>query len=93
VGPGIHDPHTPAESRSCAEAIVLTVNEVAQQLRVSRSTIYSLVERGLMSCHRIGTGRGSIRFSDEQVEAFLQACRVEAGVPRPGFKFTHGRQK
>lgn len=71
---------------------MLTVKEVAQRLRVSPSTVYNLVEGGRIAYHRIGKGRGSIRFSEEQVEAFLQASRVEAGTLRPGFRFTHSRR-
>jgi excisionase family DNA binding protein len=71
--------------------VVLTVKEVAERLRVSSSTVYNLVEEGRISCHRIGKGRGCIRFTEEQVEAFLQSCRVEAGALHPGFRFTHTR--
>lgn len=71
---------------------MLTVKEIAGRLRVSPSTVYNLVEEGRISCHRIGKGRGCIRFTEEQVEAFLQSCRVEAGTLRPGFTFTHNRK-
>jgi excisionase family DNA binding protein len=70
---------------------VLKVNELAERLRVSSSTIYNLVEEGRIACYRIGKGRGSIRFSEEQVEAFLQSSRVEPGTLKSGFRFTHSR--
>jgi excisionase family DNA binding protein len=71
---------------------VLNVKELADRLRVSSSTVYSLVEEGRISCYRIGKGRGSIRFTEEQVQTFLQACCVEAGALRPAVTFTHTRK-
>jgi excisionase family DNA binding protein len=68
---------------------VLTVKEVSRRLRVSPSTIYNLVEGGQISCHRIGKGRGSIRFTEAQVEAYLHACEVDAGARRTDSNFTH----
>lgn len=46
---------TPAE--------MLTVKEVAERLRVSRTCVYQLIERGMLVCHRIGLGRGAIRIA------------------------------
>jgi excisionase family DNA binding protein len=74
------------------EVVLLLVKEVAERLRVSPSTVYNLVEEGRISCHRIGKGRGCIRFTEEQIEVFLQACRVEAGALHPGVTFTHTRR-
>ena len=54
----------------------MKVPEVAERLRVSASTIYNLVESGKLACYRIGTGRGAIRFTDEQIAAFLVSCRI-----------------
>jgi excisionase family DNA binding protein len=71
---------------------VLKVKEVAERLGVSPSTVYSLVEGGRIACHRIGLGRGSIRFTEAQVEEFLQTCKVEAGAPRPHIDFSHRRK-
>jgi excisionase family DNA binding protein len=78
--------------KALAEVSVLTVKEVADRLRVSPSTVYSLVEGGRIPCYRIGTGRGSIRFTEAQVAEFLQACKVEAGSLRSGLRFTHRRK-
>ena len=79
------------QANASARMKVLKVSEVAERLRVSSSTIYNLVEEGRIACYRIGMGRGSIRFSEEQVEAFLQSSRVEPGTLKPGFQFTHSR--
>jgi excisionase family DNA binding protein len=55
--------------------MMLTVKEVADRLRVSRTCVYQLVERGKLACHRIGIGRGAIRISLDDLTAFVCACR------------------
>lgn len=71
---------------------MLTVKDVAERLRISPSTVYHLVEGGALSCYRIGRGKGAIRFTEVQIEHFLESRKVEAGSLRPDFKFTHGRK-
>ena len=44
---------------------MLTVSQVAERLNVSQSIVYSLVDKGLIVCHRIGLGRGAIRMAEE----------------------------
>ncbi len=68
---------------------MLTVAEAAERLRVSRSTVYALAASGKLKCCRIGMGRGVLRFTEDQIRAFLagaeqghQACPSEA-PPRP----------
>jgi excisionase family DNA binding protein len=58
-----------------------TVAETADALSVSTSLIYQLVEAGKIPCHRIGRGRGAIRFRAEDIAAYLQACRVGRAEP------------
>jgi excisionase family DNA binding protein len=70
---------------------VLTVRQLAERLGVSPSTVYSLVEGGLISCYRVGKGRGTIRFTEAHVAEFLRDREVRAGAARPGQRFTHGR--
>lgn len=53
--------------------MMLTVKQVAQRLNVSQSCIYQLVETGRIPHHRIGTGRGAIRFTEVNVEEYLAA--------------------
>lgn len=57
---------------------MLTVDQAASQLQVSRSLVYSLIEAGKLKCHRIGTGRGTIRLSPADIELFLASCRKHA---------------
>ncbi len=54
---------------------LLTVGEVAERLNASRSFVYQLVESGRLVAHRIGTGRGAIRVSEEDLASFLEASR------------------
>ena len=56
---------------------LLTVQEVAERLKCSRALIYALCEKGRLNHHRLGLGRGTIRISVSDLEAFLQAARVE----------------
>ena len=48
----------------------LTVEQIADQLAVSRMTIYRLVERGELPAHRIGR---SIRVREKDFDAYLRA--------------------
>jgi len=53
-----------------------TVGEIAKKLRVSLACAYALVESGQLACYRIGTGRGTIRISDEHLQQFLKRAQV-----------------
>jgi len=57
------------------------VEEVARRLNVSASTVYRMVQAGQIEHHRIGCGRGAIRFSESQVRSYLN--RVEMRQPIP----------
>jgi excisionase family DNA binding protein len=58
---------------------MLTIKEAARRLGVSRSLAYVLIEKGLLSCHRIGTGpRGILRITEAQLEAYLESTRQDA---------------
>lgn len=52
-----------------------TVEEIAELLKISRSNVYQLVSRGLLAAHRIGQGRGCIRISESDLNAFLACAR------------------
>lgn len=55
---------------------MLTVPDIAKRLNCSPSLIYLLVSEGRLCCYRIGSRRGTIRFSEEQLQAFLKSCEV-----------------
>ena len=60
---------------------LMTVSDAAERLRVSISCVYQLVERGRLPHHRIGIGRGAIRFSEEDITGFLTSCHHAEPVP------------
>jgi excisionase family DNA binding protein len=53
---------------------LLTPDEVAELLRVSKASVYRLVERRAIRFYRVC---GLLRFEREDVRAFLGAGRVE----------------
>ena len=58
------------------EARLLTVNEVADLLRVSRMTVYRLIKQGEMPSFRVGRG---YRLREEDVHSYLNGRLTEAG--------------
>ena len=58
------------------EARLLTVNEVADLLRVSRMTVYRLIKQGDMPSLRVGRG---YRLREEDVHSYLNERFTEAG--------------
>jgi excisionase family DNA binding protein len=61
----------------------MTVKQVAARLEVSTATVYSLVGCGKLACYRIGTGRGVVRISEEQLSAYLVGAAPKADLPLP----------
>jgi len=61
--------------------MLMTVAEVAARLQVSPSSVYLLIERGLLPHHRIGARRGAIRITEADLTAYLMACREGASSP------------
>jgi excisionase family DNA binding protein len=57
---------------------MLTVREVAALLKVAPSTVYALASGGRLISHRIGLGRGAIRFAEDDVTDFLRSSRTES---------------
>ena len=60
-----------------AEAL-MTATEVAELLRVSRSTVTRLVNRGELECVRFG---GSVRFRSNAVAALIASLARAPGQP------------
>ena len=58
------------------EARLLTVNEVADLLRVSRMTIYRMIRQGDMAALRVGR---NYRLREEDVHSYLTERYTEAG--------------
>ena len=54
-------------------ADLLTVGEVAAELRVSRTTVHRLIRRGELRAHALGA---QYRVTRQDLEAFLSAARA-----------------
>jgi excisionase family DNA binding protein len=81
--PGPHAARPPA-APATVPAALLTVKEVAARLGVSTKLVYALCAGGKIVHERHGLGRGTIRISEEAVEAYRRAARVEHGAaPAP----------
>jgi excisionase family DNA binding protein len=55
--------------------MLLRVSEVARTLHISPSSVYELIQRGTLPCHRVGPRGGAIRVSSEDLDKFVQQCR------------------
>jgi excisionase family DNA binding protein len=70
--------------------MLLTVKDIAKRLNISRNCVYKLASSRQIACHKLG--RKAIRFREEDLAAFLDACRIEKGEeaskppPRPRLK-------
>lgn len=53
----------------------LTVSEVAAQLRISKASVYLLIESGRLAHHRIGPRKGAIRISPDDLAAYMDESR------------------
>jgi excisionase family DNA binding protein len=66
-----------------------TVKEVAGVLRLSPSKVYELLEAGRLRYHRHGEGgRGAIRVSQRQLDAYLAATETVA-PEEADYEFKH----
>jgi excisionase family DNA binding protein len=55
----------------------LTVKQVAEQLQVSEATVYQLCGARQLGHVRVGKGRGTIRVSEEHLDAYMQRASVQ----------------
>lgn len=63
-------------AQSFANARFLTVQEVAEQLRVSSMTVYRLIKSGEIPAVRVGR---SFRVREPDVDRYLEARFTQAG--------------
>jgi len=50
---------------------LLTVEEVAKELRFSNSQIYTMLRNKILPCIRVGVGRGSVRIKKKDFDAYI----------------------
>jgi len=62
---------------------MMTVSEVAKLLNISRQSVYSIIEAGKLVVHRFGAGRGAIRVSEGDLQAYIAASRGQSVEPPP----------
>jgi excisionase family DNA binding protein len=58
------------------EDCMLDIEEVAEQLKVSQSTIRGLVRSGKLRAYRIGGKRGRRRFKEEDLASYVDSTLV-----------------
>lgn len=59
---------------------MLTVKTAANHLGISASTLYAMASRREVPFFRVG---GKILFKQEDLDAYLEGCRVGAATPVP----------
>ncbi len=65
---------------------LLTVSEVAAELRLSKGTVYAMCSTGKMPSVRIGMNRGSVRVPRQALEKWLrEELQDEASTPEEMF--------
>ncbi len=62
----------------------LIVREVAARLRISISSVYTLIDSGQLVAHRVGARRGKILVSKTDLEACLADRRGSSTVENAG---------
>ena len=67
------------------------VRDVAQLLGIAPSTVYDLARQRKIAHRRIGTGRGRIVFTEQDIQDFLNFCKAEPLSMPAAFGFTHGQ--
>ncbi len=71
----------------------LTATEAAKLLGISRQSVDILVKTGKLAVYRIGPVGGAIRFTESDLEAYMESCRQfgarSLAASRP--KASHGR--
>lgn len=61
---------------------MLTAKDVAKRLNISLALVYALAESGAFAGYRIGLGRGTWRFDESDVDAYLQSSKT-GQTPQP----------
>lgn len=71
---------------------MMTVKQASERLNVSVATVYALVSAGKLACHRVGVGKGRIRITESDIEAYLSLCRQDT-VAAPSRQMTPRKLK
>jgi excisionase family DNA binding protein len=73
----------------------MTVREVAKRIGVCASLVYGLIQSRMLAHYRVGGKgkRGRILVDETDLEAYLQACRVDPQTAAPSVKPQVGKPK
>lgn len=55
---------------------ILTMKEAADYLRVSRATMYKIIESGGLPAYKVN---GTLRFEFSEIKAYIERNRVKVG--------------
>lgn len=55
-------------------AALLTVSEVAEYLKLSNASVYTMIGQGTLRAHRLGGRKGAIRIRPEDVNVCLESA-------------------
>jgi excisionase family DNA binding protein len=61
---------------------LLTAKEAAEHVGLTADAIYQLSRAGKIAHYRLGVKGGSIKFRAADLDAYMEGCRVEAGIRR-----------
>jgi excisionase family DNA binding protein len=65
---------------------LLTVRESAERLGCSEALVYLLCSERRLPHVRLGTGRGTIRIAEDDINEFVKNCRIDAHSLSKGLK-------
>jgi len=65
---------------------LLTVRESAERLGCSGALVYLLCSEQRLLHVRLGTGRGTIRVAEDDINGFVKSCRIDAQGLSKGLK-------
>lgn len=65
---------------------LLTVRESAERLGCSEALVYLLCSERRLPHVRLGTGRGTIRIVEDDINEFVKSCRIDAHSLSKGLK-------
>jgi excisionase family DNA binding protein len=65
---------------------LLTVREAAERLGCSEALVYLLCSERRLPHVRLGTGRGTIRIAEDDINEFVKSCRIDPHSLSKGLK-------
>lgn len=74
----VNDGHPGSLSSEFCAMRLLTVQEVADTLKVSEKTVRRLIKRGDITAYKVGD-RGQLRVKEAELERYVDSQRVPAG--------------